>query len=213
MEIGQKLKQARKEAGMTQEAAAELLSVSRQSISNWECGRSYPDIVSVIRMSELYSVSLDTLLKEEKQMNQNYQDFLKESTNTVNAGRRLGEIILLSTYFVVWLATVLALCLTRGRAILWVGIALRCVLLPLLLFITTLLIAKNNYWGKGNWVCVAPAALSFLTVPYTSYTEMAGMASFVFRFPNFPYMIVGALLSVCGIGIGTLLAKKKKGEP
>lgn len=38
---------------------AESLLVSRQTISNWENGKSLPDIVSVIRMSELYNVSLD----------------------------------------------------------------------------------------------------------------------------------------------------------
>ena len=102
MEIGSKLKQARKDKGITQEQAAELLAVSRQTISNWENNRSYPDIVSVIRMSDIYSVSLDHLLKEEKSMKQTYQEFLEESTNTVKAKRNLGKIILLSTYFVIW---------------------------------------------------------------------------------------------------------------
>ena len=42
---------------------AEDLNVSRQTISNWENGKSLPDIVSIIRMSELYDLSLDELLK------------------------------------------------------------------------------------------------------------------------------------------------------
>ena len=67
MEIGYKIKSARKEAGMTQEQAAEALGVSRQTVSNWENNRSYPDIISVIKMSDLYSVSLDHLLKEQKE--------------------------------------------------------------------------------------------------------------------------------------------------
>ena len=76
MVIGNKLKNARNEKGITQEQAAELLGVTRQSISNWENNRSYPDIISVIKMSDIYSVSLDHLLKEEKSMNQTYQEFL-----------------------------------------------------------------------------------------------------------------------------------------
>ena len=67
MEIGSKIKNARIEAGYTQERAAEDLSVSRQTISNWENEKSSPDIISVIKMSDLYSVSLDHLLKEEKE--------------------------------------------------------------------------------------------------------------------------------------------------
>ena len=48
---------------MTQEQVAGLLEVSRQTISNWENAKSYPDIVSVIKLSECYDVSLDYLLK------------------------------------------------------------------------------------------------------------------------------------------------------
>ena len=62
MDIGNMLKTARSEAGMTQEKAAEALGVSRQTISNWETGKTYPDIISVIHMSDLYSISLDHLL-------------------------------------------------------------------------------------------------------------------------------------------------------
>ena len=50
----------------TQEQSAENLMVSRQTISNWENGKSLPDIVSIIRMSDLYDVSLDELLKGDK---------------------------------------------------------------------------------------------------------------------------------------------------
>lgn len=63
MEIGKKLKNARVQSGMTQENVAEKINVSRQTISNWENEKSYPDIISVIELSNLYSISLDVLLK------------------------------------------------------------------------------------------------------------------------------------------------------
>ena len=63
MDIGAKLKAARTAAGLTQEQAAAALGVSRQTISNWENAKTYPDIVSVVHMSDLYAVSLDHLLK------------------------------------------------------------------------------------------------------------------------------------------------------
>ena len=47
MEIGKKLKNARVQSGMTQENVAEKINVSRQTISNWENEKSYPDIISV----------------------------------------------------------------------------------------------------------------------------------------------------------------------
>ena len=63
MEIGKKLKEARLNRDLTQEVIAEKLNVSRQTISNWENEKSYPDIISVIELSNLYSISLDDLLK------------------------------------------------------------------------------------------------------------------------------------------------------
>ena len=85
MEIGTKLKSARKKCGLTQEKAAEAVGVSRQTISNWENEKSYPDIVSVIRLSSLYSVSLDELLKGDEDM----IEHLEESTNVVNSNKKL----------------------------------------------------------------------------------------------------------------------------
>lgn len=104
MDIGKKLRDARNAAKLTQESAAESLGVSRQTVSNWETGKTYPDIVSVIRMSDLYSVSLDCLLKEEKTVSNdlNYLNYLEESTNIVKSRRRLGKLVLVAAYLVIW---------------------------------------------------------------------------------------------------------------
>ena len=105
MEIGSKIRNARNEAGYTQERAAEALGVSRQTISNWENGRSYPDIVSVIRMSGLYSVSLDHLLKEEETMKDTYTAYLEESTNIVKSRDRLTKAVLIAAAVLIYAIT------------------------------------------------------------------------------------------------------------
>ena len=63
MEIGKKLKEARLNRDLTQEVIAEKLNVSRQTISNWEMKNLILNIISVIELSNLYSISLDDLLK------------------------------------------------------------------------------------------------------------------------------------------------------
>lgn len=83
--VGQKLQMARNKQGLTQEQIAQQLQVSRQTISNWENNKSYPDIVSLITLSELYQISLDQLLKGDKAM----IEHLSKSTNTVASNRRL----------------------------------------------------------------------------------------------------------------------------
>lgn len=65
MKFGERLKKQRNESGQTQETVAQSLHVSRQTISNWENERSYPDIESLIKLSEVYGISLDELLKED----------------------------------------------------------------------------------------------------------------------------------------------------
>ncbi|MBR5742464.1 MAG: helix-turn-helix transcriptional regulator, partial [Clostridia bacterium] len=68
MEIGEKLKESRTKAGITQEECAEKLGVSRQTVSNWETGRSYPDVRSCLSLGDLYQISLDELLREDTSM-------------------------------------------------------------------------------------------------------------------------------------------------
>lgn len=85
MEIGNKLKKSRLESKLTQEKVAEEIQVSRQTISNWENEKSYPDIVNVIKLSDLYNISLDELLKGDSEMLKH----LEESTNIVSSNKKL----------------------------------------------------------------------------------------------------------------------------
>lgn len=63
MELGNQMKKYRGELSLSQDALAEKIYVSRQTISNWETGKSYPDVNSLIRMSEVFGISVDSLLK------------------------------------------------------------------------------------------------------------------------------------------------------
>lgn len=101
MEIGQKLKDARIHSGLTQEVVAEKINVSRQTISNWENEKSYPDIISVIELSNLYCISLDDLLKGDSKM----IEHLEESTNVVKSNKKLIGAISLNIVVVILLIT------------------------------------------------------------------------------------------------------------
>ncbi len=67
MTIGEQIQNIRISKGLTQERLAELMEVSRQSVSKWELGQSIPDVDKIIRMSELFDVSTDTLLLRNRQ--------------------------------------------------------------------------------------------------------------------------------------------------
>lgn len=72
MTLGNKLSRLRKENNYTQEQLAEILGVSRQSISKWESDISYPETDKLIHLSNLFGCSLDYLLKENDESNDYY---------------------------------------------------------------------------------------------------------------------------------------------
>lgn len=65
MTLGQKLTKLRKENNYTQEQLAEILGVSRQSISKWESDSAYPETEKLLRLGRMYHCSMDYLLKDE----------------------------------------------------------------------------------------------------------------------------------------------------
>lgn len=65
MTLGNKILKLRKEKGLSQDALAELLCVSRQAISKWELGEAMPDLSNAIQLSKFFHVSLDFLMNDE----------------------------------------------------------------------------------------------------------------------------------------------------
>lgn len=63
MELGEQIKKHRQKVQLSQEKLADRVYVSRQTISNWENDKSYPDVNSLILLSEIFQISLDNLIK------------------------------------------------------------------------------------------------------------------------------------------------------
>lgn len=68
MNFGQKLKVARLGMNLTQQKIADDFFITRQTISSWENGNSYPDIMTLIKLSDYFKFSIDEILREDKQM-------------------------------------------------------------------------------------------------------------------------------------------------
>lgn len=88
MNLGNLLVKVRKDNKMSQEDFAELFHVSRQTISSWENGKSYPDIETLIQISEKFNISLDSLLKGNEQM-------VKEMNKKIKNNKKLTRIVFL----------------------------------------------------------------------------------------------------------------------
>ncbi|MDE1549638.1 helix-turn-helix transcriptional regulator [Jeotgalibaca caeni] len=96
MNLHDKLKEKRVEAGLTQKELAEILHVSRQTVSSWEVGRTYPDLDILVAIGELYQTPLDDLIKEDSRMVEDITRQVKKSTR-----RKTTNILLASLLFVI----------------------------------------------------------------------------------------------------------------
>ena len=85
MELGKQIRKYRKEQSLSQDELAEKVYVSRQTISNWENDKSYPDVNSLILLSEVFHTSIDNLIKgdievmKEQVKNEDRKEFEKIS--------------------------------------------------------------------------------------------------------------------------------------
>ncbi len=210
MDIGKKIQEARLSAKLTQEQSAEALGVSRQTISNWENEKTYPDIVSVIKMSDLYSVSLDRLLKEEKTVS-NYLDYLEESTNIVKSKGKLAKLILTVSYLTVWAIALIAFWFfTDASDAMGYGIMYLWVLLPVTTFVLSLLIGLNNYWGKLKWLSAIIFGVMHMLAEYATFNA-ANMKEFgTINLPDFWMVLFVGIVSAIGLGIGTAIKRIKQ---
>lgn len=95
MELGKQIKKLRQEAQLSQEELAERVYVSRQTISNWENDKSYPDVNSLVLLSETFQISLDNLIKGDIEV---MKDVIqKEEIEKMNRYGKIYTILLIAT--------------------------------------------------------------------------------------------------------------------
>lgn len=77
MELGQTIKDIRKEKNLTQNDFAEFFHVTRQTVSNWENEKSYPDLITLVNISDKFDISLDTMLKGDTKVTEQMNKAIK----------------------------------------------------------------------------------------------------------------------------------------
>ena len=108
MELGKQIKKYRQEAGLSQEELANRIYVSRQTISNWESDKSYPDVNSLVLLSEIFQISLDKLIKGDI-------DIMKEVINK-------EEVTKLNRYATIYTILLVATIVSAVPFAMWLGV-------------------------------------------------------------------------------------------
>lgn len=101
MNLGKKILKIRKDNKMSQDEFAEVLDVTRQTISNWENFKNYPDIETLIKISDKFNISLDILLKGDKKM-------ISKIDKQVKASKKFKLITIFLTILIVIITVFIA---------------------------------------------------------------------------------------------------------
>lgn len=166
MKFADNLKLVREQRHMTQSAVAEKLHVARQTVSSWENERSYPDIGMLVKISEVYQLSIDQLLKEDMGMLKHYE----QQTARNQRSRRIN-------YYLMVVATFLSYLMTFTGWDNWsVG-----VIVMVTLIVTVLNVSFQNFgdtlWGatvQQRWQFVGLVVMILLLNVALGWQELTG---------------------------------------
>ena len=113
MNLSNQIKKYRNELSLSQDELAEKIFVSRQSVSNWENDKTYPDLKSLILLSEVFHVSLDTLIKGDIEI-------MKQEINSQEVAQFERDSKIFTVFFIAMLLLPIPLAHFLG----WWGMAL-----------------------------------------------------------------------------------------
>ena len=121
MEIGKRIREYRKIYNLSQEQLADKIFVSRQTVSNWENDKTYPDIQIIVSLSILFNVSLDELIREDLE-----EMKMKISNNKANKRADIYSLIMICSTILASLSIGLVVALPESKLI-WI--------VPIILFL------------------------------------------------------------------------------
>jgi len=205
MTIGQKLRAARANAGLTQEQAADQLHVTRQTISSWENDRSYPDIAATLTLSTLYGLTLDELLKEDTKMLQH----LTDSTNTVKSQKALSRRILITAYLLIWAFSIAFFWLAAGPTdAMAYALIFLYLIIPVATMVVSFFIGRDEEWRETRWLMLLFFGVMYMLAPYATYSLANTLSAGNLHLPRLTDMLPGILTSAAGMLAGTLTKKR-----
>ena len=102
MNLGKKIINLRKKEKMTQENLAEVLGVTRQTISNWELNSTKPDIIQLKELSKIFHISIDELLDND--IKNLFIDKVNKTEKIVNKNTKNIKILVTTVYFIILLS-------------------------------------------------------------------------------------------------------------
>ena len=143
-----------------------------------------------------------------------YLEYIEESTNTVKIKTRLSKLLVVLCYLVIWAFNIMASwrfsagSITEAQA----G-GTQWIMLPAATIVLSLLIGKNNYWGKYKWLAPIGFGLMFMLSVYASYGMRERLIFNRVDLQTLSFFFIGTIASMIGMALGhTLFADEKSKE-
>ena len=201
MSIGVRLQKARALAGLTQEQAAEQLQVSRQTVSNWENGKTLPDMAYGKEISRVYGISLDSLVADMDQA-----AVLTEIPVPMKQDNVIGKT-LIKNFVGCWFFAVLVFWCLRGLSGMAMlhGLLMVGVFFPAICGIIAFLVGLFDCWPSKGFVVVFLCGLGQMLLPYATFSMANIITSGNINPLSFPAFATGAVIGAVCLVLGNFV--------
>ena len=137
-------------------------------------------------------------------------DYLEERTNVVKSNANRNKIITILSYLLIWaFAMIVFWFFTSGSDAMGYSLMFLWIILPVTTFIVSVVIGKNNFWGKGKWAFTLFFGVMYMLAEYGTF-KMANNITFnKLNAPEFGMIVAGAIISAIGMLLGSLCNRKR----
>lgn len=193
MTFGTRLKQSRQKQNLTQQQLADRLHVSRQTISGWENGRTYPDIDALIALSDLFSLSLDDFIRGDHKL----VGDMRAKAQAATKARR--------AYWVLLVAVALLMVLVLGSLFDWPWLQTPPLVQAMVVMVLSCSLAALQFIRQRYWYLRQPKLLPIYTrfaILFIGVIAFLVLLYLAFGLSLEFYAAGGAALAVSGVALG-----------
>lgn len=138
----------------------------------------------------------------------NHSDYHAENTNIAKNKAKLSKIVLIATYLGIWAFALLTFWFFISTSdAMGYSLVFLWIVLPVSAFVLSLLIGKNNYWGKLKWTAPVVFGIMHMLAEYVTFSvkNMIAISFTRINAPHFELILIGGFFSVIGLCIGNLV--------
>lgn len=138
-------------------------------------------------------------------------DDLEESMNVAKSSANRNTMIAIFSYLLIWAVAIIAFWLFPGEDdAMGYSLMFLWIILPVSTFIVSILIGKNDFWGKRKWGFPLFFGMMYMLAEYGTFKMANNMAFSKLNAPELGMMVAGAIISAIGMLAGLLCNKKRR---